>query len=53
MDDETAEVPEYTVANRVMAGVMVLAALGLVYIGLDVMTGGAISRALSRTPEEQ
>lgn len=52
MEDETAH-PEFTILNRMMAGVMVAAALGLVYIGVDIMTGGAITRALSPAPEEQ
>lgn len=44
--DETAP-NEFSVFNRLMAAVMVVAALGMVYVGLDIMAGGAITRALS------
>lgn len=50
-DDESDERITFGAADKTLAAVLLVGALGLAYICLDVMAGGAITRALSRGPE--
>ena len=50
-DDADDERITFGTADKALAAVLLIGALGLAYICLDVMAGGRITAALSRGPE--
>lgn len=51
--NDSAPGGEFSPVSRVLAGLMLLGALAVMYVSADILSGGAITRALSgRTAPE-